>query len=237
MFKTLLLLLFSVSLAHAAETDKTAAAVKDTLLKNYTQLIGPVDQVNKSPIPGLYEVVTGDHIFYTDKKAQYLIDGQMFDLKGRQNLTEARARQLFAVDFSKLPLDLAVKKVKGNGSRKMAYFTDPNCGYCKKLEQELQNVTDVTLYLFLYPMFEGSAEKVQNIWCSDDKIKAWDNLMLNNVSPAAGKCDVPSNQVLALGKKLRVNGTPALVFANGVINPGYMPADALNKALNDNNKK
>ena len=236
MFKTLLLLLLSVSLAHAAETDKTAAAIKSTLQKNYEQLIGPVDQVNKSPIPGLYEVVTGDHIFYTDKTAQYLIDGKMFDLKGRQNLTEARERQLFAVDFSKLPLELAVKKVKGNGSRKMAYFTDPNCGYCKKLENELQNVTDVTLYLFLYPIFEGSAEKVQNIWCSNNKAKTWDSLMLNGVQPVAAKCDAPSAKVLALGKKLRVNGTPALIFANGVVNPGYMPADALNKALDDNNK-
>ena len=236
MLKTLLLLLLSVSLAHAAETDKTAASIKNTLHKNYEQLIGPVDQVNKSPIPGLYEVVTGDHIFYTDKTAQYLIDGKMFDLKGRQNLTEARERQLFAVDFDKLPLDIAVKKVKGNGSRKMAYFTDPNCGYCKKLEHELQNVTDVTLYLFLYPIFEGSAEKVQNIWCSNDKVKTWDNLMLNNVQPAAGKCDAPSAKVLELGRKLRVNGTPALIFANGYVNPGYMPADALNKALDDNNK-
>jgi len=160
MFRTLLLLLLTISFAHA-ETDKTAASIKETLKSNYEQLIGPVDQVNKSPIPGLYEVVTGDHIFYTDKSAQYLIDGQMFDLKARKNLTEARARKLFAVDFAALPLDLAIKKVKGDGSRTMAYFTDPNCGYCKKLEQELKNVDNVTLYLFLYPIFDGSAEKVQ----------------------------------------------------------------------------
>ncbi len=236
MLRTLLLLVLSISVAHAAEADKTSAAIKDTLQKNYAQLIGPVDQVNKSPIPGLYEVVTGDHIFYTDKSVQYLIDGQMFDLKARRNLTEARARQLFAIDFSKLPLDLAIKKVKGNGSRKMAYFTDPNCGYCKKLEHELQSVTDVTLYLFLYPIFEGSAEKVQAIWCSDDKVKAWDDLMLHGVHPAAAKCDVPTAKVLELGHKLKVNGTPALVFANGVINPGFMPAAALNKALDSNNK-
>src|SRR5512142_2355071 len=126
MFRTLLLLLLSVPLAQAAETDKAAAALKDTLKKNYEQLIGPVDQVNRSPIPGLYEVVTGDHIFYSDKTGQYLIDGSMFDLKSRRNVTEARARQLFAIDFDKLPLELAVKKVKGNGKRKMAYFTDPN---------------------------------------------------------------------------------------------------------------
>ncbi len=236
MFKTLLLLLLSVSLAHAAETDKTATAIKNTLHKNYEQLIGPVDQVSKSPIPGLYEVVTGDHIFYTDKSAQFIIDGNMIDLKARRNVTEARARQLFAKDFDKLPFELAVKKVKGNGSRKMAYFTDPNCGYCKKLEQELQNVTDVTLYLFLYPIFEGSAEKVQGVWCSDDKVKAWDNLMLNGVQPAAGKCEAPSAKVLALGRKLRLNGTPALIFANGFVNPGYMPAADLNKALDSNNK-
>lgn len=236
MFRTLLLLLLSVSIAHAAETDKTAAAIKDTLQKNYAQLIGPVGQVNKSPIPGLYEVVTGDHIFYTDGTAHYLIDGNIFDLKMRRNLTEARSHQLFAIEFNKLPFDLAIKKVKGNGSRKVAYFTDPNCGYCKKLEHELQNVTDVTLYIFLYPIFDGSAEKVQAIWCSKDQAKAWDDLMLNGVQPAAGKCDAPSTKVLALGKKLKVNGTPALIFANGVINPGYMPAADLDKALNSNNK-
>ena len=238
MLRTLLLFLFSVSLAQAAETDKTADNVKGILQKNYAQLIGPVDQVNKSPIPGLYEVVTGDHIFYTDKTAQYLIDGKMFDLKARKNLTEARERKLFAVDFSKLPLDLAVKKVKGNGSRKMAYFTDPNCSYCKKLEHELQGVSDVTLYLFLSTVIGGndSAEKIQGIWCSDDKVKAWDDLMLHGTAPSAGKCDVPTAKVLALGQKLHVNGTPALIFSNGVVNPGYMPAEALNKALDDNTK-
>jgi thiol:disulfide interchange protein DsbC len=236
MFKTLSLLLLSVSLAHAAEVDKTAATIKDTMKNNYEQLIGPVEQVNKSPIPGLYEVVTGDHIFYTDENALYLIDGNIFDLKARRNLTEARSRQLFAIEFDKLPLDLAVTRVKGNGSRKMAYFTDPNCGYCKKLEHELQSVNDVTLYLFLYPMFEGSAEKINAVWCSKDKIKAWDNLMLNGVQPASLKCDVPTANVLALGKKLKVNGTPALIFANGVINPGFMPATELNKALDSNNK-
>jgi thiol:disulfide interchange protein DsbC len=135
-----------------------------------------------------------------------------------------------------LPLELAVKKVKGNGSRKMAYFTDPNCGYCKKLEQELKSVDNVTLYLFLYPIFEGSAEKVQGIWCSADKAKAWDDLMLNGIQPADGKCNSPSGQILALGKQLKINGTPALIFANGIVNPGYMPADALNKALDSNSK-
>lgn len=238
MYRILTLLLLTASLAQAAETDKTAIAIKDTLQKNYELLIGPVDQVNKSPISGLYEVVTGDHIFYTDKSAQYLIDGSMFDLKARRNLTEAHARVLFAVDFSKLPLDIAVKKVKGNGSRKMAYFTDPNCGWCNKLEHELQNVTDVTLYLFISTYIGGndSAQKAQAIWCSADKVKAWDDLMLNSIQPVSANCDTPTAKVMELGRKLKVNGTPALIFANGVINPGFMPATDLNKALDTNNK-
>ncbi|MFA5824405.1 MAG: DsbC family protein [Gallionellaceae bacterium] len=230
MFKTILLGLLSISLAHAAETD-TASKLKDLLGKE----LGEITQVNKSPIAGMYEVVTSDRVFYADESGQYLIDGSLFDIKNRRNVTEARSRQLFAVDFSKLPLDLAVKKVKGNGSRKMAYFTDPNCGFCKKLERELQNVNDVTLYLFLYPIFDGSAEKVRAVWCSKDKVKAWDNLMLSGVQPAAGKCDAPIAKVMELGRKLKVNGTPALIFANGVLIPGYMPAAELDKAL-DNNK-
>ncbi len=232
MFRILLLCLFSISVAHATETTP-AAKLKETLSKT----LGEVTQVNKSPITGLYEVVTQDRIYYADEKGQYLLEGSLIDLKARRNITEDRSKVLFAVDFSKLPLELAVKKVKGNGSRKMAYFTDPNCGWCKKLEHEMQNVTDVTLYLFMatYIGGEDSAQKAQAIWCSEDKVKAWDDLMLNGIKPSAGQCDTPTAKVMALGEKLRVNGTPALIFANGVVNPGYMPAAELNKAL-DNNK-
>lgn len=228
MFRTLLFALFSISIAHATEVDTTK--LKDSVSKS----VGEISQINKSPISGLYEVVTPDHIFYSDESGQFLIDGNMFDLKSRRNITDSRARLLFAIDFSKLPLELAIKKVKGNGNRKMAYFTDPNCGFCKKLEHELKEVSDVTLYLFLYPIFEGSAEKVRAVWCSKDKVKTWDDLMLNGVQPAEGKCDVPTPKVMALGKKFRVNGTPALIFSNGIINPGYMPAADLERSLNSN---
>lgn len=235
MFRTLLLLLLSVSLAQAAAADK-AAAVKDTLQKNYAQLIGPVDQVNQSPVPGLYEVVTGDHIFYTDESVQYLIDGSLFDLKARRNLTEARSRLLFAVDFAKLPLHLALKKVKGNGSRKMAIFEDPNCGFCKRLDKELVNVNDVTLYLFLYPISPGSEELVHNVHCAKDPVKAWDDLMLNGIQPAAAKCATPTAEVRQLAAKLKITGTPTLIFADGVLVPGFLPAAQLEQALNGNRR-
>jgi thiol:disulfide interchange protein DsbC len=232
MFRIFLLVFLSVSLAQAAETD-VASRLKDTLSKK----VGDVEQVNKSPITGLYEVVTSDHIFYADESGQYLIDGAMFDVNARRNITEARARKLFAVsvDFNKLPFELALKKVKGNGSRKMAYFTDPNCGWCKKLEKELQGVNDVTLYMFMSTHIGGadSAEKARAVWCSKDRIKAWEDLMLNDVRPAAGKCEAPTDKVMELSKKYRVNGTPALMFTNGVIVPGFLPLAELNKALDN----
>ncbi len=226
LLQTLAGLVLSFSLAQAADTP-TATQLKKMLAPH----LGQIMQVNKSPIDGLFEVVTEEQIFYTDKTGQYLINGGLFDLKTRSNLTEARSRKLFAIDFKGLPFQIALKKIKGNGQRKLAYFTDPNCGYCKKLEHELQSVNDITLYIFMYPIFQGSAEKVQAIWCSTDPIKAWDNLMLQGEMPRSAACNAPTQTLLALGKKLKVNGTPALVFANGVINPGYLPAPELEKAL------
>lgn len=226
MFKALLLLLaLSISYAQANEAD-----IKSTLQKRLPQ-IGPISQVNKSPVTGLFEVVTQEHVFYTDEKGQFLIDGIIFDLKSMQNLTEERSRKLFAIDFNKLPFELAVKIVKGNGERKMAVFTDPNCGFCKKLEKELKLIDNITVYQFMYPVFPGSEEKAKNVWCSKDRAKAWDDLMQNDITPPAGNCDTPTAKVLALGKKFKVNGTPALIFSDGTKNPGYMPAADLEKAL------
>lgn len=225
MLKALLLLAASVSIAYAGEAE-----IKSTLQKKVPQ-IGQINQVSKSPVPGLYEVVTQDHLFYTDEKAQFLIDGAVYDLKSMLNLTAERSRKLFALDFSELPLELAVKKVKGNGNRKLAIFTDPNCGFCKKLEKELKQIDNVTIYQFMYPIFPGSEEKTRGVWCSKDRVKAWDNLMQDDITPPAGNCDTPTEKVMALGKKLKVNGTPALIFADGTINPGYLPAAELEKAL------
>jgi thiol:disulfide interchange protein DsbC len=227
MLKSLVAVLFMFAslCAQAGEAE-----VKLALDKNYPQ-VGKVTQVNKSPIPGLYEVVTENQLFYTDDKVSYLIVGNMFDLKTMRNITEERSKSLFAIDFKKLPFELALKKVKGDGSRKLAYFTDPNCGYCKKLERELQKVNNVTLYLFLYPIFPGSDEKVQGVLCSKDKLKAWDDLMLSGIQPAAATCATPTAKVQELARRLRLQGTPALIFADGQLLPGFLPASELEKAL------
>ncbi|MBK8570380.1 MAG: DsbC family protein [Nitrosomonadales bacterium] len=228
MIKLFLVLLASLSFSYA---HADAAKVKDILQKNYPQL-GKIEKTNKANILGLYEVVAQGQLFYTDEKAQYLISGNIIDLKTMRNLTEERSHKLFAIDFNSLPFDLAIKKVKGNGQRKMAYFSDPNCGFCKKLEGELKNVDNVTLYLFMLSIFQGSDKKVQGVWCSKDQVKAWDNLMLNNVQPPAGTCDTPTAKLMELSQKLNINGTPALIFADGVLIPGFRPAAELEKSLN-----
>ena len=228
MNKTLALLLLLITpLAHAGEVE-----IRQSFEAKFPD-IEKLDHIVKTPYSGLYEIVINGQIMYTDEQGIYLFDGSVIDLATRSNLTEKQSQKLFAIDFDKLPLNLAIKKVKGNGKRKMAYFTDPNCGYCKKLEKELSHVTDVTLYIFLYPIFQGSDVMVNNILCAKSPVKAWDELMQNGNAAAPATCKTNTDKVLALGKKLRVNGTPNLIFANGTQSPGYLAADALEKNLNE----
>lgn len=212
--------------AHAGEKE-----IRQAMQSRFPN-IGKLEHVVKTPYSGLYEIVIDGQLFYIDAQGQYLFEGSVIDTKTRRDLSEERRSKLFAIDFYSLPLDLAVKRVKGNGKRKMAYFTDPNCTYCKRLEKELSKVSDVTLYIYLFPLFEGSDAIVRNVYCAKDPIKAWDDLMQNGVAPANANCKTPTEQVKALGKKLRVSGTPNLIFANGVQAPGYMPAEELEKRLN-----
>jgi thiol:disulfide interchange protein DsbC len=193
--------------------------------------VGKLEHIVKTPYAGLYEVVVNDQLLYADEQGQYLFDGSVIDLTSRRNVSEDRRRQLFAIEFDKLPLDLAVKKVKGNGKRRLAYFSDPKCGFCKRLEGELGKIDNVTLHLFLYPIFQGSDELVRNVYCAKDPVKAWDDLMLNGIAPPDATCKTPTDKVLALGKKLRVGGTPNLIFGDGTQAPGYLPAGELEKRL------
>jgi len=219
-------LLFSAT-AQASEAD-VKKAVESILGKN-----AKVDSVKKSGVLGLYEVVVGGEIAYVDEKANYLIFGNIIDVKAKKDLTEERKLKLAQIKFSDLPLDLAIKQVKGNGKRVIASFEDPNCGYCKKLAKELVGMTDVTIYTFLYPILSpDSLEKSKAIWCASDKVKAWNDWMVNNSAPAAGKCDTNAvDKTVALGQKLNIRGTPTIFFTDGNRTPGYMPVAQLEKAI------
>ncbi|MDD5250524.1 MAG: DsbC family protein [Rhodocyclaceae bacterium] len=191
-----------------------------------------VDSVRDAGFLGLYEVVVGGDVLYTDKKANYFLLGDVIDAKSRKNLTEERKNKLAQIKFSDLPFDMAVKQVRGNGKRIFATFEDPHCGYCKKLAHELQGMTDVTIYTFLFPILSpDSSEKARNIWCAHDKAKAWNDWMLNGVEPAAAKCDAPTDKVVALGRRLNVRGTPTIFFTDGSRVPGFIPAAQIEQTM------
>jgi len=177
-----------------------------------------VDAVSKTPYGGMYEVRTNGDIFYTDETARYLFVGKVVDLTTLKDLTRERADELAKIPFSELPLQLAIKTVKGNGKRVMAVFEDPNCPYCKKLHQTMRGIDNVTVYTFLLNILsEDSAVKSKNIWCAADRSRAWADWMdEGKAAPAApAACPTPNDEVLVLGKKLHVVGTPTVYFADG----------------------
>ena len=184
----------------------------------------------------LFEVVVGDQLFYVDEKANYFFSGYLFDLKNERNITEERLQEIRSarrVDIDSLPLEHAIKEVKGNGKRKLFIFSDPNCGYCKRLEKELVHINNVTIYTLLYPILNGSKEISEEIWCSDNKLESWNNFMFNGVRPTATNCEAPIDALLRAGKKYGFNSTPTIIFANGTIVPGMISAEMIEKKLNE----
>ena len=193
-----------------------------------------IDEVTKTAIPGIYELRIGTDILYTDEEGNYVIEGQLIETKTKTNLTEQRVAKLTAIDFKTLPLKDAMVWKQGTGERKLVVFADPNCGYCKKFERDLQSVKDVTVYTFLYPILGGdSPEKSKQIWCAKDNIKVWRDWMIKGTpiaeSPA---CDTSALQRnLALGRKHRITGTPGLVYEDGKMQPGAVGAEAVERQL------
>lgn len=225
-------LLTAATLACSFPALAQEAAIKKTLSERIPQM-GQIDEVRPTPMAGLYEVRIGTDLFYTDAKGNYVIQGELIDTKIRRNLTEDRINKLTAVDFAELPLPDAFTIVRGNGKRKLAVFEDPNCGYCKRFERDLAGVDNVTVYLFLYPILSpDSAEKSRNIWCSKDRVTAWQDYMLRDKTPAAASCDTSALQRnLAFGRKYKITGTPTMIFANGTRAPGALPAAEVEKRL------
>lgn len=224
----LLALALASGLAHAGDAE-----VKEKM----EAFIGApvVESVQSTPFGGLYEVVLkSGELVYTDEGVSFLVDGNVIDTATRRNITQARLNELSAIDFATLPLDQAVKHVRGKGERVIATFEDPNCGFCKRLAAELQTMENVTVYTFLYPILSpDSADKSQRIWCSKDRGKAWLDWIADGKAPSAeGACDVKAiEQNVALGQQLRISGTPTIFLADGTRIGGFLPADRLNDAI------
>jgi thiol:disulfide interchange protein DsbC len=232
--KRLLTPLLACALLLAGTAWSQEATIRKNLGERIPQL-QKIDEIVKSPVTGLYEIrVNGNEIYYTDAEGNYLVQGNLIDTKLKRNLTEERIEKLSAIAFEALPFKDAFTIVRGNGSRKLVVFEDPNCGYCKRFEKDLQKVNNVTVYMFLYPILgPDSGEKSKNIWCAKDKAKAWQDWMVRDVMPAAASCDSAAlARNVELGRKFRINGTPTLVFADGSRVPGAIGADQVEKRLN-----
>ena len=215
-----------------------AVAAQDFALirKNLSErlpLLGRIDEVSKTPMPGIYEVRVGTDLFYTDEKGDYLIQGMLLDTKAQKNLTEERQEKLLAIPFDQLPVKDAFTIVRGNGKRKIAIFEDPNCPYCRHFERDLQKVNDVTVYLFLYPILgPDSNDKSRNLWCAKDRGGAWLDWMLRGKAAPAATCDITAvARNVEFGRTHKISGTPTMFLADGSRVAGAMPTADIEKLL------
>lgn len=221
----LLLVAFGVHLgpAIAADESEVLLRLKQHLTSNKVLSLRKLEGIE------LYEVILqGNRVMYTDVEARVLLDGDLYDLESKRNLTEERRDAINLVDFSSLPLEKAIKRVKGDGSRVMAVFADPDCPYCQDLEREIESMSDVTIYLFLYPIEElhpGATARARAVWCSADPAAAWEDWLLREKAPAQpdAACTDPVADIVELGQQLNIPGTPGIAFPSGRLVPGLVP--------------
>jgi thiol:disulfide interchange protein DsbC len=227
------LLLGATLLATAHADEKSIKAAIES------KLGAKVESITKSGYLNLYEVYLDGQIIYTDEKVSAIISGNLIDTKSMKNVTAERMTKFTAIKFSDLPLDRAFKQVRGDGKRVLATFEDPNCGYCKRLAKELTKLDNVTVYTFLVPILsEDSFKKSKQIWCANDRAKAWNDWMVDNKAPE-GKDDCDTTAIannMAFARKLKINGTPTIFFADGERIPGAIPLDRIEAKLQSLNK-
>ena len=230
-------ILLSVMFALASQlvwADSQEASVKK-LLQPKVGEGAVIESVVKTPFANIFEVKIGDELIYTDSEAKFIFIGRLIDAQSSRDLTQARLDEMNRIKFSDLPLDAAIKSVKGNGKRVIAVFEDPNCGYCKRFRKTVNEMKDITVYTFMYDILsDDSRIKSKNIWCSNDKLKAWDDWMVNGKTPAAAAescASTPHEKILEIGKKYKVTGTPTIFFTDGSRIPGAIDAKMLEAKL------
>jgi thiol:disulfide interchange protein DsbC len=238
------LLIVALSLAaSAAQDDKAAiaATIQETFEKRFSDQ--KVLHVVPAAIDGLYEIFTGTEVLYSDRTGDYLVNGSLIETRTKKNLTSGRVDELNRIEFATLPFDRAIKITHGNGKRQLAIFSDPDCPYCRRLEKELASLEDVTIYTFLFPLASihpKAAAKSEAIWCAPDRAAAWLQWMVEGKEPESRTCESnPTSQLVELGKKLHITGTPTMYFSDGRRQTGGMRAkdlmDALDQALAESN--
>jgi thiol:disulfide interchange protein DsbC len=227
----------SLGAAHLARAQDLSAAQVTALKQKLAQRLpelSNIDAIKASPLPGIYEVQVGTNLLYTDAKGDYVIDGHILDTRSQRNLTQERLDDINRIDFAALPFKDAVVWKNGTGARKLVIFADPNCGYCKRLEKDLQKVKDVTVYTFIIPILgDDSKVKADNILCMKDRTQSYRDWMLSGITPAKsfGSCANPVQRNMALAQKFKITGTPAMFFEDGSRLASAAPAETVEQRL------
>jgi thiol:disulfide interchange protein DsbC len=223
--KTLAFALVSfISTLSLANVD----TVKNNLTKQHPKL--SIENIQATDMKGIYSGSMDGQVVYVGEDAQHILVGSMYRLSDQKNLTKDLVLKQNSIDWKKLPLQDAVKSVRGNGKRQIAIFSDPNCPYCKQLETELNKLNDVTIYTFIYPIKNQSIAVSKQVFCEKAPALAWSNLISKGIQPSSQKtCANPIERNLSLGKSLDLNGTPAIIFSNGFKVMGSHPAQEIEK--------
>jgi thiol:disulfide interchange protein DsbC len=222
-------LILSIGIAHAQSEQQIRSDLQKKIGSNTK-----IKSVSASPIPGIYEVLVGTDVFYTDANSKYLIQGEIIEIATGKNITEQKQADLNRIKWSELNPSNALKVVRGNGSRQMAVFSDPNCGYCKRLEKSLQQLENVTIYTYLIPILSpDSAQKSKQIWCSVDPQKTYIDWMINGIAPSGkSDCTTPLDKNMAIAKTYGITGTPTIFFTDGSRFPGAVQITDIEKKFN-----
>ena len=222
-------LLFTFLLATTALTAVADEAAVRTMVEAKLRGGGSIASISKAPWGELYEVAVhgpdGPQIFYVDTKATVILAGPAIDAKSGRNLTEERTRKLSVVKWNSLPFDWAIVTKEGDGRRKIAVFSDPNCPYCKVFEEHLAEIENLTVYIFPYAVITPkSVHQAKSVWCSSDRAKAWNDLMFHRIEPRAGPdCDTPVEELIHLGRRLGATSTPTWFLEDGQRHSGALP--------------
>lgn len=227
-----LLILPVLTLTLLAQADESAETLQQRLQQRYPAT--RIERVQPSEIPALYEVIMGRNVAYTDATGRYFLFGHLFDMPAQRDLTAERIEQQSRVAFAELPLEDAIRTIRGKGERVLAVFSDPDCPYCQRLEEELAKIDHVTIYTFVYPLeslHPAAKEKAVAVWCAPDRARAWAELMQTGKVPVTRPCAHPIDRNLALGQRLGIQGTPTLLFADGRVLAGAAGSERIEQWL------
>jgi len=231
-------LLFFVTGASMADEAANFSAIEKTVRKALpgTQ----IKTIQPAPIEGLVEIEAGPNILYADPNGRYLVVGNIYDMHTATDLTAERKSATPVIEWSQLPLDAAVK-YSNSGSQKLAVFFDPDCGWCRKLHDQLKTLNDVEIFAIMYPvegLHPSARSKAASILCASDPLNALDLALSNQTLPESTdahclkNADEAITQVIEFTQAHNIHGTPTLVSTDGRVRPGFMRAQQLKDWLN-----